>query len=272
MLRRTSRAGQLVEHGVAQVPWTYIEAVEDKDKSLAFRVQSGSRHPFAGRRQGRVEQIAIAVRSDSDPTTLYLHSRKSDKKPLVGYEVLTLDTGTNRQNRIGISDAAGEVQILPGKSPIEMLLIKHGGQLLAKLPVVPGAEREIKVPLPDDEARLTAESRLAGVREDLIDVVARRNILIARTRQKIEKKDFAGAEQLLRALDDLPGKSQFTSTLDTSERLIRSDDPQIQRRIKQLFDATRTLAAQFLDSKPIGEIHDSLREAQQKAQPKTGST
>ena len=75
-----------------------------------------------------------------------------------------------------------------------MLLIKHGGQLLAKLPVVPGAERRINVPLPDDEARLVAEARLAAVREDLIDVVARRNILMARTRQKIEKKDFAAAQ------------------------------------------------------------------------------
>ena len=29
---------------------------------------------------------------------------------------------------------------------------RHGGQLLARLPVVPGAERQVEVPLPDDDA------------------------------------------------------------------------------------------------------------------------
>ena len=272
ILRRTSRSGQLVENGIVPVPWTFIEATEGKDKSLIFRINSGSRRPFAARRQGRVEQLAIGVRADAEPTTLYLHSRKSDKKPLIGYEVLAENAGQESPSRVGTSDAAGEVRISPGKSRIEVLLIKHGGHLLAKLPVAPGAERRLNVPLPDDDARLTAESRLAAVREDLIDVVARRNILISRTRQKIEKKDFAAAQELLRSLDDLPGNPQFTLTLTTAARLLRSDDPQIQRRIDQLFKATQTLTAQFLDLKPINRLHDELREAQQKAPPKTGKT
>ncbi len=151
-----------------------------------------------------------------------------------------------------------------------MLLIKHGKQLLAKLPVVPGAEPEIKVPLPDDDARLAAEERLSALRENLIDVVARRNILIARARRKIEEKDFAAAEELLQSLDDLPSRSQFNLTLTTTAQLIRSDDPQMQRRIDQMFHATRTLATQFLDVKPISQLHDELREAQQKAELKPG--
>lgn len=272
VLRRTSRGGQLVENGVAPVAWTYVEAVEGKDKSLAFQIQSGSRHPFAARRQGRVEQLAIGLRAVADATTLRLHSRKTDTKPLVGYEVLSQNAGDEPPKRIGLSNNTGELRIPPGKSRIEMLLIKHGGQLLAKLPVVPGAERLINVPLPDDDARLAAEARLAALREDLIDVVARRNILMARARQKIEKKDFAGAQELLRSLDDLPGKPQFNLTLSTSARLLRSDDPQMQRKIDQLFQATQTLMTQFLDLKPISQLHDELREAQRKAPPKADKT
>ncbi len=272
ILRRTSRGGQLVENGIVHVPWTYLEAIEGQDKSLAFRINSGSRRPFAARRQGRVEQLAIGVRADAEPTTLYLHSRKSDKKPLIGYEVLAQNADQESPTRVGTSDAAGEVRVLPGKSRIEMLLIKHGGQLLAKLPVAPGAQRRLNVPLPDDDARLVAESRLAAVREDLIDVVARRNILMARARQKIEKKDFAAAQELLRSLDDLPGNPQFNLTLTTSARLLRSDDPQIQRRIDQLFKATQTLTSQFLDLKPINRLHDDLREAQQEGPAKTDKT
>ena len=275
LIRRTSRSGQVVENGVAPVAWTYIEAVDQKDKddkSPAFRVLSGSRRPFAARKQGRTEQLAIGFRADADDTTLRLRSRRLDTKPLVGYEVLSLNPNDESTTRLGVSDSAGELKIAPGKTRVETLLIKHGGQLLAKLPVVPGAEPLVKVPLPDDDSRLAAEARLAALREDLIDVVARRNILIARAKQKIDKKDYAAAQELLRALDELPGKPQFKLTLDTSQRLLRSDDPQMQRRIDQLFNATQTLMTQFLDLRPITELHDKLREAQSQSTAKTDKT
>ncbi len=124
------------------------------------------------------------------------------------------------------------------------------------------------MPLPDDDARLAAEAHLAAVREDLIDVVARRNILISRARSTIRKKDFAAAQELLQELDGLPGRPQFDITLSTAQRTLRSDDPQMQRRIDQLFAATQTLFSQYLDLRPINEIHDELRAAQAKAQSK----
>jgi hypothetical protein len=275
MLRRTSRNGQPLENGITPVPWTYIEATttpDDKQGRLKFTIQSGSRHPFPARKQARTEQLALAVRADAAPTVLHLQSRKSDTKPLAGFDVFALDTPTKAPVHLGTSDIAGNITLPAGNSPIEMLLIKHGGQLLAKLPVAPGAEQLIKVPLPDDDARLAAEERLGAVRENLIDIVARRNILTARVRQKIEKKDFKAAEDLLRSLDELPNKSQFNLSLTTSARLIRSDDPRIQRRIDQMFEAAQNLSTQFLDLKPISQLHDELREAQQKTESKTNKT
>jgi hypothetical protein len=272
IIRRTARSGQLVENGVQPVPWTFVEAVESKDKSLEYAIRSGSRRPFAGRRQGRTEQLAIALRADADTTTLHLQSRKNEKKPLVGYEVLTQNPGQETPLSVGLSDGAGNIPINSGKSRVETLIVKHGGQLLAKIPVVPGAQPTVNVPLPDDDARLAAEARLTALREDLIDVVARRNILIARVRQKIDKNDLAAAQDLLRSLDELPGKPQFDLTINSAKRLLRSDDPLMQRRIDQLFQATQSLTAQFLDMKPVNEIHNELREAQQKPAPRTGKS
>jgi hypothetical protein len=143
--------------------------------------------------------------------------------------------------------------------------VKHGGQLFAKIPVLAGEKHHIDIPLPDDDARLAAEASLASVREDLVDVVARRNILISRARQKIEKKDYAAAQELLQSLNDLPGRQQFKTTLDAAKRSIRSTDPQMQRRIDRLFDTTESLLTQFLDVTPINKVHDELREAQGKA-------
>jgi hypothetical protein len=186
--------------------------------------------------------------------------------------VLSQNPGQESPKTVGLSDVAGNLPINAGTSRIETLIVKHGGQLLAKIPVVPGAQPTVNVPLPDDDARLAAEARLSALREDLIDVVARRNILIARVRQKIDKNDFEGAQDLLRSLDELPGKPQFDLTINSAKRLLRSDDPLMQRRIDQLFQATQSLTAQFLDMKPVNEVHNELREAQQKPVAKTGKS
>jgi hypothetical protein len=264
MLRRTTRGGELAENGIQPVPWTYLEVVSVDNAKVVSQIHSGSRRPFGIRRAGRVEQLAIALRTDAGETQLRLHSRTNFEKPLVGYELYAQKPGEETTTRIGASDTAGRITIRAGAQPVQTLFIKHGGQLLARLPVVPGAETEVSVPLPDDDMRLEAEARLAAMREELVDVVARRNILMARARQKIEQKDFEAAQELVRAVDQLPGRSQFNLTLTTASRLLRSDDPQIQRRIDQLFQATQTVLSQYLDARAISELHEDLRAAQRK--------
>jgi hypothetical protein len=270
VLRRTMRNGELEKKdGLKTVPWTYIEAIEVKDNTIVGRLQSASRSPIIIRRQGRIEPVAIAVHTDPETSTLTLRSRTAREKPLVGYEVFAQKPGDEALAPIGATNIAGQVAIPAGKTPLQFLLIKHGGQLFAKIPVLAGEKQRIDIPLPDDDARLAAEASLAAVREDLVDVVARRNILISRARQKIEKKDYTTAEELLRSLNDLPSRQQFKFTLDTAKRSLRSDDPQMQRRIDRLFDATDSLLTQFLDMGPINKVNDELREAQSKGGKKT---
>jgi hypothetical protein len=272
ILRRTTRSGDLEKKdGLQTVPWTFVEVAEVKDNTIIGRFQSATRRPIIVRRQGRVEPVAIAVHADPDTLTLRLHSRTAADKPLVGYEVFSQKPGDEALTRVGLTDTTGQIPIPPGKSPLQFLLVKHGGQLFAKIPVMAGVKTLIDIPLPDDDARLAAEASLAAVREDLVDVVARRNILMSRTRQKIEKKDYAAAQELLRALDDLPGRPQFTLTLTNAARSFRSDDPQMQKRIDKLFDSTQTLLTQYLDLRPISKLHDDLRAAQSKGNTKSTS-
>jgi hypothetical protein len=266
ILRRTMRNGELEKKdGLQTVPWTYIEVSEVKDKTIIGSYQSARRNPIIIRRQGRIEPVAIALHTDPDTLTLRLRSRTSAEKPLVGYEVFAQKPGDEALTPIGPTNTAGQITIPPGKAPLQFVLVKHGGQLFTKIPVLAGEKQRIDIPLPDDDARLAAEASLAAVREDLVDVVARRNILISRARQKIEKKDYAAAQELLRSLNDLPGRQQFKFTLDTAKRSLRSDDPQMQRRIDRLFDATDALLTQFLDVRPINKVNDELREAQSRS-------
>jgi hypothetical protein len=163
---------------------------------------------------------------------------------------------------VGASDRDGRVDIPPGRTAVQTLFIKSGSELLARLPMVPGAAREIVLRLPDDEARLEAEARLSALREELVDVVVRRNILMARAKQRIEAKDWGAATELLRALDELPGRPQFSLTLSREARMLRSDDPQIQRRIDRLIEATQAVLAQYLDTRAINDLQNQLRAAQ----------
>jgi hypothetical protein len=273
LLRRTTRSGELEKKdGIVPVLWTFVEAAKIKDNAISGRFQSASRRPIMTRRQGRIEPVAIAIHTDPAPLTLRLHSRRSAEKPLVGYEVFSQKPGDEHLTRVGASDTTGRLTVSPTQSPLQFLLVKHGGQVFARIPVLAGEKQRIDVPLPDDDARLAAEASLAAVREDLVDVVARRNILISRARQKIEKKDYAAAQELLRSLNDLPGRQQFKITMDTAKRSLRSDDPLMQRRIDRLFDATDTLLTKFLDMKPINEVNDELREAQSKGDAKKASS
>jgi hypothetical protein len=263
ILRRTTRSGELAKDGIQFVPWAYVEVGAVKDGKFVGQIYSGTRRPLGARRQGRVEQLAIAVRSDPGQTQLRLASRTDSKKPLVGYEIYSQPRGEGTTKLLGSTDRSGTLSVSAETRVVQMLTIKHGGQLLARLPLIPGAVAELIIPLPDDDARLAAEAKLAALREDLVDVVARRNILMARTRQKIQKRDFPAAQELLRAIDELPGRSQFNLTLTSSARLLRSNDPQIQRRIDQLFEATQTVLTQYLDTRPVHDLTEELRIAQQ---------
>jgi hypothetical protein len=265
LLRRTTRGGKLVKDSVQAIPWTFIEVLEVDGNNIVGRIHSARRRPFGGRRRGRVEEVAIALRADPADTVLKLRSRVKAEKPLVGYEVFARNTDEESTIPIGPSDLAGRISIPPGRTRLQLLYLKNGGQLLARLPIVPGAEPLIDVPLPDDDARLEAEARLSAMREDLIDLVVRRNVLMARTKQRIEKKDWAKARELLRVLDNLPGRAQFDLELSKQARLVRSDDPQIQKRIDRLVEGMRLVLGKFLDNRPASQLHDELRKAQRNA-------
>jgi hypothetical protein len=267
----------LLPNGATTVPWTYLEVVEhaaasgageqddlvpDGDGvSVLARIRSATQQPLSARR-GRTEQVAIGIRAERGESTIRLQSRVKPDKPLVGYEVFAQNVDEKPMRPLGRSDEAGEVTVTAGKSAVQMLFVKSDGVFLARLPIVPGAEPDLRVPLPDDDVRLRVAARLASFREDMVDLVARRNIFMARVRQEIEEKNFDRARELLESLDELPGATQFNLMLDREAEVHRADDQQVQTRIDRLIAQTRTALGKFFDPKPISELHEELRRAE----------
>jgi hypothetical protein len=263
IVRVTTRAGTLVANGAAVVPWTYLEVIEPPDGTTPpiGKVVSATQRPLEVR-HGRKALVAIGLRADPGDSTLRLQARTTPDKPLVGYEVYAQNIDEKPMRLVGLSDGAGKVTVTPGKSTIQMLYVKIDGTYLARLPIVPGAEDNIAVPLPDVDVQMRVAARLSAFREDMVDLVARRNIIMARVRQQIEDKDFAQARELLGSLDELPGPTQFGQTLDREAARHRTKDLQVQRRIDSLFSQTRTALGKFLDPRVIGELHEELQQAE----------
>lgn len=263
VLVRTTRAGDVLPGSATTIPWAFIEVEEhaEGEHSLSGQIKSAAARPL-GARRGRTEAVAIGMRHDRKPTRLALRARSDEHQPLAGYEVFVQDPGTNNLALLGKSGADGEIAIPPGDTGARTLFIKSDGVTLARIPVVPGAEETIVAPLPDDEMRLRAAARLVALREDIVDVVARRTILMARVRQHIKEKKFAEARELMGQLDELPGTTQFRLTVERDAQLIRANDPQVQRRIDKLFSDTRSALGKFLNPQPIAALHEELRQAE----------
>lgn len=267
VLRRIDRDGQPVENGIQAVPWTYFSVDSMEGELPTATIVSHAASPLGVRQRGRVDQVARLVTPSDRDTRLRLHARDDPSQPLAGFRVYQRDAGAEDQAFIGKTDDEGSIAIAPGNTPIQIAFVQSSGQWIAKIPLVPGADGLVQAPLADDRKRLEAEAKLVGIREELIDLVARRNILAARARAKLRANDIDEANDLVRILEQMPTATEFEQQrIRQQERLIRSSDPQIQRRIEQLFNDTRDVLAEFLAPGLVQELKREISAAGTTAQ------
>jgi hypothetical protein len=267
LLRRTDRAGKLVEGGVTALPWTLLTAAEPNDDGWLATVHSGIRRPFAMARRGLVEQLAIALRNPQGPTRIRFHSRTDETQGLAGYEVFR--SGPDGANdRIGVTDRDGVIEVPPVGDSVSMLILRSDGQVLAKVPMPVGADEVLQAPIADNVARLQAQAEAQVVREELIDLVARRAIMMGRVKSLLKNERVADAAALMDDLAAMPSPSVFSRTIDNAARRTPpSNDPSVQKRIDALYAATRDMLAKFLSTRPITDLQNEVNAAANPAPP-----
>jgi hypothetical protein len=265
---------------MAPTPWTYlvVEAPNDRadgasndlapTSALRAKVYSHKRRPFGARRSGSVELLAIVAESDpSRPTTLMLHDQANRATPLSGYAVLLGAPDDRQPAKLGRTDIDGRIE-LPPSDGMQMATVRVGEQVVARLPIAPGVEREVAVPLLDERQRLAAEAKIALLRDELMDLVARRTILSLRVAMKLDEADGVDdAERLLRELEELPGRAQFNQKIESAERLYSADHPVLQRRIERQFDGLRSVLGNRLSPRELIELNAKVRAAREGSPP-----
>lgn len=254
---------------ILALPWSFLAVEEVTEAQLTCHLYSGLHSALAGRRRGRVRQLALAVKPPNKPTRLTIQARSGSKRPLGGYDVFLQKPGETSTEWLGRTDLAGSILIPPTPNLLHILYVRNGGQLLAKLPLVPGLEESVVASVIDDDQRLAAESVIMAAQEELLDLVTRRAVLTARISAAIKAGNPSEADDLLVQLYALRTRDQFTQQLDQERKKLVSDDPLIERRIDLMFSKTRKLIVEYLDPNEVDKIGDQVRAALA-AEPESG--
>ncbi|MCX7426770.1 MAG: hypothetical protein NTW96_14225 [Planctomycetia bacterium] len=263
MIRYNDRDGNARK--VITIPWTVFIVEQFTPSLFQCQMYSAIVSPLSGVRRGRVEQLALAVRPAGDTTRLVLMTRTEPKHVLAGYDVYAHPPDSTATTLfLGRTDAQGGIRVPAAEHPVRVLMVKNGGTLLARLPIVPGLAPELVAEIPDDDQRLAAEEYITGLQEDLLDVYVRRQVLLTRAEKHIEDGEFDKAAQLVDELEGLETRSELLRKLDQQQRKLATDDARVGKKIDALFADTRTLLEKFLDPEPIEKIGRDLVSARSK--------
>ncbi len=245
---------------IRAVPWTYLR-VQRREGPLAHcNVYSGLRSPLSRRRRGRTRMVAMLVRPLPRRTLLQVVSNDRFRTPLEGYEVLVYGPDNPKTTSLGWTDHEGRLE-LPTGNRLQLLLVRSGYQVLARIPFVPGLEARIEAPVFNDDQRLATESFLIALQQEVIDVVIQREILIRRIEKRLAEGDVKTAQALLEKLIRLPGRNEFEARINRHQQSLNTSDRWLQTRTQQLFRDTRTLVARYLDMRPVELISQTVQRA-----------
>lgn len=149
--------------------------------------------------------------------------------------------------------------------PIYEYVVKNGGRLIAKFPVVTGY-LPIETPsVYDDRRRLEAEALVKGVQNSVIDTIGRRQIYMVLLNKRIEAGATEEAIELLADLKSLPSYKAVVEELEEIQRRLSSADREeldsrTQSLVDKMFDTTRTMLQKYLDDATIREYELRVKE------------
>jgi hypothetical protein len=243
---------------IVPLDWTYLVTDELDGARANAKLVTGLHTPLAARRRGRAEQLALAIHPPNAATTLELRSADKKARPLVGYRIYSHPPESKETQLLGSTDTKGEIKIAPDEAGVRVLMVKSGDMVVARLPLLPGLSPTALAQVPDDEPRLEVEGLITGFQEELVDLIARRQVLMSRIRSRMRAGKMDEAKQLFSELRRLRTQQDFLRELLVERQRRTSTDPQTQKQIDKLFDDTQTVINRFLDSKPVDRLERDL--------------
>lgn len=284
---------------IQQVPFTFLAPGEGADRGVVgATLVSGLRAPLSPRR--RIQVLALGISRRQTETRLTLITRPPSRKPLAGVEVdvslgpIIPDESPKAREPAGegltnvrneknpepsprlprfVADRNGLVTLKASLSPTGQpvwLFVRSGQALLARVPIVPGAQNVEMLELPDDTLRLETEGNIASLQAELVDAVARRAVLMSLARARAKANDWPAVTELLKQLDEMPKAPVFAAGINAirvpalkTARARR--DRTTEARIQKLCDESAELVTNYLDDDKVKDLREELHEMRQLA-------
>ncbi len=261
IIRRNDRSGRVAAGGIQAPDWTLLQVTDVNQTRLTCELVSGFRSPIPAKGGQRTDRLAFLVRPAWPETRLVLISRTQPGRPLGGYEVLRRTEGESQPQLIGTTDNDGVLRLPATDGRMQPLLVRSGGQLLARLPLVPGQAPELTAKVVDDDGRLRAEGFVLAFQSRVMDLVARRELLAAQFRQRLSAGKLDEAQNVLEEYRQLESRADLMRVLDQQQQEITSSDRLTKQRIDRLFSDARKLLLKFLDPNTANDLARELASA-----------
>ena len=233
---------------VERIPWTVLIAERQESESfgLRCRVESGVQAPLHGRRRGQIGIYALAVPTPPTPTQLQFAARSAAMlksiDTLPSYSVFERIPDEKNTVFLGRTAVDGTFLLEPtAERLVRLLQVRDNTALIAQFPIVRGVEPTAKIPVPDDVVRLEAEAALLGIQEEMIDQVARRDILVLRAKKLEGQGEVQQLRDVRSELLRMKDAARYHWELDQLRERLHSEDPIVERRIGRMFKETRKM-------------------------------
>lgn len=240
------------------VDWTFLVADKIEGAHVDSRLITGLRGPLGSRKRGRTEQLALTVRPPAATTRLDLRSADKEPRIMAGCQVFSHPVDSKKTDLLGASDPRGAFIVEPGDGGVRVLMIKSGDTIIARLPMLPGMLPEMTARIPDDERRLQVEGYITGFQEEFVDMIARRQVLVARIRSRIKSGKKEEAEKLIDQLRQMTAQQDFGENLQAARQRLISNDKKTQKQIDKLFTDTQTVVNRFFDPRQVDTLEREL--------------
>lgn len=261
VLRINDRLGRAGSDQISVLPLTLLAVKSRAGGTVACDIYSASRHRLGARASLRLSRFGLAVRAPRRPTRIALQSAGEPRLPLADYDLLEGEAAASGLQRVASTDNHGAAEVPADQHAWRLFYVRHGEQTLARLPIITGYQDQIVVSLPNNDVRLRAEGFVAALKQEVVDTVARRQILAARLRQRMAAKQFDGAQAALDELLRLTDADEFDQRLQTARTKLVGDNARAQQHIDNLFRETRQSLARYLDPSEIKRLETQLTEA-----------
>ena len=259
VLVKTDARGALVAGPTEPIGWTYLIPTESKTTLSPFtaRIETALSGTVIPEYHPLRMRLALGVSPTQDSTKVKLVAEGSGA-PLEGYEAAIQEAdaagNSGKVLTLGRSGADGIVVVPPALTAVRTLLIRHGEEVLSRLPLVPGLTEEITISLPDDRPRLAVESHLNRIQDNLVDLLARREVLASRIKAASAAGNSAAADKLKAQLQKLPSADLLLAELGKQQQPVEALEGPARQKMQQKLAEIRKLAEKLKAENPASKL------------------